>query len=401
MPPAGRSSMTGRPAQRSEHTPRIAAMIASRKLLNDMCHGAAASGIAASEQPTINERAHDNRHFLVIAGNFYRFLFARSNNIAKTLLGLTGGKTLHDTDLSDTQRTCNFYTPKGVGTRMALFKGQAFMQRSWRKILACPSQAAYKRKMKQNQKRKTAAILAIGDELLSGRTRDANIHYLSGWLNERAVALVEARIVADDMASIGEALNALRARYDYVFTSGGIGPTHDDITVDAIARAFNVPVVEHPQAIKMIEAWYSARDQEVTPARRRMARTPQGAVLIDNPVSGAPGVRIANVFVMAGVPRIFQGMLNAIEGEIERGVQMYSRAATALKLPESQLADQLREIQSALKGVALGSYPIDGDEFGVTVIARAEEESVAEAAITAVAAAMRALGVEPTLTDRR
>jgi molybdenum cofactor synthesis domain-containing protein len=255
--------------------------------------------------------------------------------------------------------------------------------------------------MTEKPTRKTAAILAIGDELLSGRTRDANIHYLAGWLTDRAIALVEARIVGDEENAIAEALNAMRARYDYVFTSGGIGPTHDDITVDAIAAAFRVPVVEHPKAMEMIERWYAALGEEVTPARRRMGRTPEGAVLIDNPVSGAPGVRLANVFVMAGVPRIFQGMLNAVDSELERGVRMFSRAATAAGLPESKLADQLREIQRAVKGVAIGSYPIDGDVKGVTVIARAEEEGVAAAAIDAVAAAMRALGVDPKMEDRR
>ena len=252
-----------------------------------------------------------------------------------------------------------------------------------------------------SKERKTAAILAIGDELLSGRTRDANIHYLAGWLTERAIALVEARIVGDEQNAIAEALNALRPRYDYVFTSGGIGPTHDDITVDAIAAAFGVPVVEHPTAIAMIEAWYGARGEDVTPARQRMARTPEGAVLIENPVSGAPGVRLANVFVMAGVPRIFQGMLNAVDAELERGVKMHARAATAAGLPESRIADRLRAIQSAASGVAIGSYPIDGDIKGVTVVARAEAEETAVRAIEEVAAAMRDLGVDPVMEDRR
>ncbi len=249
-------------------------------------------------------------------------------------------------------------------------------------------------------KRKTAAILAIGDELLSGRTRDANMHYLACWLTERGVALKEARIVGDETEDIAAALNGLRDRYDYVFTSGGIGPTHDDITVDAVAAAFNVKVIEHPRAAAMVKAWYKSRGEEATPARMRMARTPDGAQLIDNPVSGAPGVRIGNVYVMAGVPRIFQAMLNAIETDIERGALLHSRAVTARKLPESKLADQLREIQSALKGVALGSYPIDGDEKGVTVIARSEDEAIAASAIEAVCAAIRALGVEPEDGDR-
>jgi molybdenum cofactor synthesis domain-containing protein len=249
--------------------------------------------------------------------------------------------------------------------------------------------------------RKTAAILAIGDELLSGRTRDANMHYLAGWLTDRGVALKEARFVGDEQKDIVEALNALRSKFDYVFTSGGIGPTHDDITVDAIAVAFGVPVIEHPKAIAMIKAWYGARDEEVTPAQARMARTPQGAKLIDNPVSGAPGVMVDNVFVMAGVPRIFRGMLNAVEGEIERGAKLHSRAAMAKGLAESKLAAQLGEIQNALKGVTLGSYPIDGDEMGVTIVARSEHPATAEAAIDAVCAAMRALGFEPELEDHR
>ncbi|WP_428409599.1 competence/damage-inducible protein A [Hyphococcus sp.] len=248
---------------------------------------------------------------------------------------------------------------------------------------------------------KTAAILAIGDELLSGRTRDANMHYLAGWLTERGVALMEARVVPDDAEMIGAALNALRARYDYVFTSGGIGPTHDDITVDAISAALGVPVIEHPQAAAMVRAYYKGRGIEATPARMRMARTPEGAELIDNPVSGAPGVRIGNIFVMAGVPRIFQAMLNAIEGEIEKGAVIHSFAATARSLPESALAEQLRDIQAALKNVTLGSYPIDGDEMGVTIVARSPNAETAQQAINAVAAAMRALGFEPQMEDRK
>lgn len=247
---------------------------------------------------------------------------------------------------------------------------------------------------------KTAAILAIGDELLSGRTRDANMHHLAGWLTARGVALKEARFVGDDHEGIVRALNELRGRFDYVFTSGGIGPTHDDITAEAVAAAFGVSCVEHPEGVRLIEAWYRARGEEATPARRRMARMPEGAELIANPVSGAPGIRIGNVFVMAGVPRIFQGMLAAVEGAIEGGALVHARAATAYRLPESKIADQLRDIQNALKGVAIGSYPIDGDVKGVTVVARSENAAAADAAIAAVAAAMRALGFEPQAGDR-
>ena len=250
-------------------------------------------------------------------------------------------------------------------------------------------------------RRKTAAMLAIGDELLSGRTREANVHYLARWLTERGVALVEARIVGDDQAAIVAALNTLRERCDYVFTSGGIGPTHDDITAEAVAAAFGVGVVEHPRAARMIRAWYESRGEAVTPARLRMARIPDGAELIDNPVSGAPGVWIGNVFVMAGVPRIFEGMLNAVDTVIERGAALHSRAATAWNLPESKLADALRDIQAAHAGVTIGSYPIEGDEKGVTVVARAEDAALAEAAIDAACEAMRAQGVDPVLEDRR
>lgn len=255
--------------------------------------------------------------------------------------------------------------------------------------------------MTAERKRRTAAALAIGDELLSGRTRDANIHRLAGWLTERGVALLEVRIVPDDEAAIVAALNALRAAHDYVFTSGGIGPTHDDITADAVAAAFGRKVVEHPDAARLIRDWYGARGEEATPARLRMARMPEGAELIVNPVSGAPGIRIDNVFVMAGVPRIFEAMLDAIASRIVGGILMHSRAVTARRLPESRIAEQLRAIQAAVKGVAIGSYPIDGDVKGVTVVARSENLPAAEAAVQAVAAAMAALGFEPLFEDAK
>jgi molybdopterin-biosynthesis enzyme MoeA-like protein len=150
----------------------------------------------------------------------------------------------------------------------------------------------------------------------------------------------------------------------------------------------------------MITAWYEAKGEPVTPPRRRMALMPAGAEIILNPVSGAPGVRIENVFVMAGVPSIFQGMLGAVDAALERGVFIHSRAVTAMGLPESRVAEQLLAIQSALRGVAIGSYPIDGDVKGVTVVARSESESAADAAIASVSAAMRALGFDPQPGER-
>ncbi len=244
-----------------------------------------------------------------------------------------------------------------------------------------------------------AAILAIGDELLSGRTRDTNIHFLAQWLNERGVTLSEVRIVADELDDIRDALNALRTRYDYVMTSGGIGPTHDDITFEAVAMAFGCRVVEHPQARKILDDWYTKKELEVTPERARMALMPEGARLIENKASGAPGIMIENVFVMAGVPRIFQAMVGAIEPYIEGGAKVHSKAVTAIGLPESKLARQLADIQGALNGVSIGSYPIDGDEMGVTIVARSENEALAETAIESVIAAMRALGFDPKAGD--
>jgi molybdenum cofactor synthesis domain-containing protein len=248
---------------------------------------------------------------------------------------------------------------------------------------------------------RTAAMLVIGDEILSGRTRDANLQVLAAFLTERGVRLKEARVVADVEADIVAALNALRARYDYVFTSGGIGPTHDDITAESVAKAFAVPCAPHPEAVEMIQSWYRARGEAATPARLRMARMPEGARLIRNSVSGAPGVAIGNVYVMAGVPSIFAAMLSAIDSDIARGPLLHARAATALRLAESRIADQLRAIQDAFLGVAIGSYPIDGDIRGVTIIARSESAAAADAAIEAVAAAMRAIGFEPEMSDRR
>ncbi len=245
----------------------------------------------------------------------------------------------------------------------------------------------------------TATILAIGDELLSGRTRDANIHFMAGWLTQRGVHLKEVRIVPDETDTIATSVNSLRARHDYVFTSGGIGPTHDDITFEAVAHAFGVGVKENLEARALLDAWYSAKGEPVTPERARMALMPEGAKLIRNKASGAPGIIIDNVFVMAGVPRIFQAMAGALEDVIKGGNPVHSRVVTARGLPESKLARQLSDIQSALHGVSLGSYPIDGDELGVTIIARSENVTLAETAIESVVAAMRALGFEPEYAD--
>ncbi len=180
----------------------------------------------------------------------------------------------------------------------------------------------------------TAALVVIGDEILSGRTQDKNVAQVATWLNEQGIRLAEVRVIPDDARRIGETVNELRAAHDYLFTTGGIGPTHDDITVDAIAAAFGVPVVVHPQARAILEDYFRERPGGVTESRLRMARVPEGADLIPNPRSGAPGVRISNVYIMAGVPNIAASMLEALTGTLEGGrpivsVTVGARAAEA------------------------------------------------------------------------
>src|SRR3954471_11134855 len=189
----------------------------------------------------------------------------------------------------------------------------------------------------------TAALAVIGDEILSGRTQDKNVAQLATWLNVQGIRLAEVRVVADVEEAIVEAVNALRARNDYLFTTGGIGPTHDDITVDAIAAALGVPVIVHPEARAVLEAYYESRGG-LTDARLRMARVPEGADLIPNRMSGAPGIRFGNVFILAGVPHITAGMLDALTGTLEGGLPVLSRTVGAW-VAESEIADLLRETE--------------------------------------------------------
>ncbi len=219
----------------------------------------------------------------------------------------------------------------------------------------------------------TAAVLLIGDEILSGRTKDKNLGYIADFLTARGIDLKEARVVSDDEAEIVAALNALRHRYTYVFTTGGIGPTHDDITADAVARAFDVPIGPDARAVEMLEAYYREVGREATPARMRMARMPQGAEHIDNPVSRAPGFVIGNVFVMAGVPKIMQAMLENAAPRLEGGVQMQSRSIR-VHVPEGDLGGPLADIQAAFPDVGIGSYPFEtGTGFGANVVLRSRD----------------------------
>ena len=197
-----------------------------------------------------------------------------------------------------------------------------------------------------SEKTWTAALAVIGDEILSGRTQDKNVAQLATWLNDQGIRLAEVRIVPDDQQRIVETVNALRAGHDYLFTTGGIGPTHDDITVDAIAAAFGVPVVIHPDARKILEDYYRDRPGGLNEARLRMARVPEGAELIPNPSSGAPGVKLGNVYILAGVPHIAASMLEALTGKLEGGRPMVSVTVGA-RAPESEVADLLRETEAA------------------------------------------------------
>lgn len=226
----------------------------------------------------------------------------------------------------------------------------------------------------------TAAMLAIGDELLSGRTRDKNVGHLATALTLQGINLREVRIVADEHDEIIAAINALRERYDYVFTSGGIGPTHDDITADAIAGAFNVPIDHHPEAMDILTKHYIEMELEFTPARKRMARIPHGSSLIMNPVSRAPGFKIGNVHVLAGVPAIFQAMLENILPTLEGGDQLLSKAIEC-PVGEGTIGDALGDIQKAHSDTSIGSYPrFDGIRYSTQIVIRSQDPDALEAA---------------------
>ncbi|WP_052638172.1 competence/damage-inducible protein A [Pseudorhizobium banfieldiae] len=237
----------------------------------------------------------------------------------------------------------------------------------------------------------TAAMLAIGDELLSGRTKDKNIGHLADVLTVAGIDLKEVRIVADEEDAIVEALNALRQRYDYVFTSGGIGPTHDDITADAVSTAFGLPCVHDAEAMRLLGAMYARREMEFTEARQRMARMPQGARHISNPVSTAPGFIVENVYVMAGVPQVFQAMVDNILPELRTGSRMLSRALPC-PFGEGDIGTPLTRIQKEHPATSIGSYPkYDGIRFSTEIVVRARNESELEAAAQAIEEMIRSL----------
>jgi molybdenum cofactor synthesis domain-containing protein len=243
----------------------------------------------------------------------------------------------------------------------------------------------------------TAALVVIGDEILSGRTQDKNVAQLATWLNDQGIRLAEVRIVPDDTVQIADTVNALRAAHDYLFTTGGIGPTHDDITVDAIAAAFGVPVIVHPVARQILEDYYRNRadGMELTEARLRMARVPEGAELIPNPSSGAPGVKMGNVYILAGVPHIAASMMEALTGKLEGGRPVVSVTVGA-RAAESDVADLLRETEAAHPGVAIGSYPFFKDgRYGANFVIRSEDGALARETGEELAERLRNAGYEP------
>lgn len=240
----------------------------------------------------------------------------------------------------------------------------------------------------------TAAIMVIGDEILSGRTQDTNTSYIARFLGTLGIDLREVRVVPDVEDEIVAALNALRARYTYVFTTGGIGPTHDDITADAVAKAFGVGIDHHPEAMAIMAARYK-NPEDFNDMRKRMARIPDTATLIKNSVSGAPGFQIGNVFVMAGVPAVMKAMLEELAPRLKRGAVVHVATVEA-HMPEGQIAAALAAVQASHKTVSIGSYPFYREAGpGTQLVVRGRVPQEVEAAAAAVESAVRSEGVEP------
>ncbi len=247
--------------------------------------------------------------------------------------------------------------------------------------------------------RVTAAVLIVGDEILSGRTQDINLSAIAKFLGVLGVEVAEARVVSDVLEDIVAAVNALRGRWDYVITTGGIGPTHDDITADGVAAAFGVKLYEHPEIIAMMEKRYAAGD--LNAARRRMARVPDGGELIANPVQGPPGFMIGNVFVLAGVPSIMRGMLNDVGWRLKGGAVVLSRTVRVEKFGEGVIAAPLEATARAYPEMSMGSYPFFGpDGFGSNLVLRGRDEAELERAVGDLIAALEGAGITgATLVD--
>ena len=244
----------------------------------------------------------------------------------------------------------------------------------------------------------TAAVLIIGDEVLSGRTQDTNLNTIARFLAALGIDLMEARTVGDRNAQIVENLNALRAGHDYVFTTGGIGPTHDDITADAVATAFGVALPEHPDALAILSRRYG---DDFNAARRRMARIPEGGTLIANPVTDAPGFQIGNVFVMAGVPKIMTAMLEDVAPRLRTGAVVHARTIRVTGVGEGDVAEMLTAAARAEREVSFGSYPFGHGsvgEMGTNLVVRGRDEARVETAVEALLIELAAAGIEAVQT---
>ena len=229
----------------------------------------------------------------------------------------------------------------------------------------------------------TAGLVVIGDEILSGRTHDKNIAQVASWLQVQGIRLSEVRVVPDVVERIVEAVNALRESYDYLFTTGGIGPTHDDITVDAVSEALGVPVIVHPEAHAILERYYADKGG-LNEGRLRMARTPEGAELIPNRMSGAPGIRIGNVHLMAGVPHITAGLLDALTGTLEGGAPLIAETVGGF-IPESEVSALLRDVEKAHENCQIGSYPFFKEgKVGANFVIRSTDREELDACMAAL-----------------
>jgi len=235
-----------------------------------------------------------------------------------------------------------------------------------------------------------ACVIVIGDEILSGRTRDANLQHIATWLGDLGIRLAEARVIRDDVATIVATLDACRTAHDYVFTTGGIGPTHDDLTSEAVARAFGVELVLDERAEGWLREYYGA--DGLNPSRLKMARIPAGSDLLENPISRAPGFHIGNVFVLPGIPRLVEAMLEYARPFLQPGAPMCSQTVRAL-IRESAIADELGRFQRDHPEVQIGSYPFfEGDRPGVALVVRARDVAAVAKVTPALATVLRELG---------
>ena len=242
----------------------------------------------------------------------------------------------------------------------------------------------------------TAAVILIGDEILSGRTQDTNLKTIANFLAPMGIRVCEGRIIADERETIVETVRTMSKSYDYVFTTGGIGPTHDDITAECIAEAFDKPISVRDDARRILQDWYATRDVELTDARLRMARIPDDATLIDNPVSGAPGFVLENVYVMAGVPLIMKAMLHNVGPTLDGGVVLSAVELGGEGLKEGDLATALAELAQNMPEVSFGSYPWYSEkDHGVRIVARSQKTTLLETAKVALEQLIRAQGATP------